>query len=224
MKKRNLVVTAILTLALCVGSVSTAFAFNYEYVTGGTTPKMESVERNKTTSQENTVAKVAYQFNKEVTEGKYKLVDAVTLKSWLDTKKDMVIVDTMGATNVANISIPGAIATWAPLSAEKWTDAGYDKAGFLKAVKAACKHKQYYNSNTKKWVAKKPAAKNWKGKKVRYTDTVVVYCGFTGCGRSHQGAMALKKAGFTKVYRYGGGISEWVDLGYPTVGAYEINQ
>lgn len=36
------------------------------------------------------------------------------------------------------------------------------------------KQKQYYNSKTKKWQAKKPAAKNWKGKKTR-TATVKKY-------------------------------------------------
>lgn len=228
MKKRNLIVTMMLTLALVASTAVVAFAgsFNYSFVASGdtTTPKMESAERNQAASQENIIYDIAIQFNKEVAQGKYNLVSGKDLKAWMDAKKDLLIVDTMGAKNVANIAIPGAIATWAPLSSQKWTDTGYNKTEFLNTVKAAAKHKEFYNSKTKKWVKKQPKKSQWKGKKVRYTDTVVVYCGYTGCGRSHQGAMALKKAGFTNVYRYGGGISEWVDLGYPTTGAYGVNQ
>ena len=44
---------------------------------------------------------------------------------------------------------------------------------FVKAY-TTYKQKQYYNSKTKKWQAKKPAAKNWKGKKTR-TATVKKY-------------------------------------------------
>jgi len=49
--------------------------------------------------------------------------------------------------------------------------------------------------------------------------TVVVYCGFTACGRSHLGAQALVKKGFKNVYRYPGGIVAWNESGYPVEGA-----
>ena len=48
--------------------------------------------------------------------------------------------------------------------------------------------------------------------------TIVVYCGFTACRRSHMGAKALVENGFTSVYRYPGGIIGWKEYGYPTQG------
>jgi thiosulfate/3-mercaptopyruvate sulfurtransferase len=48
--------------------------------------------------------------------------------------------------------------------------------------------------------------------------TVVVYCGFTACRRSHLGAKALVENGFSSVYRYPGGIIGWKEYGYPTEG------
>ena len=46
--------------------------------------------------------------------------------------------------------------------------------------------------------------------------TIVVYCGFTACRRSHLGAKALVEKGFSSVYRYPGGITAWNENGYPT--------
>ncbi len=40
---------------------------------------------------------------------------------------------------------------------------------------------------------------------------IVVYCGFTACGRSDAGAAYAKELGFTNVYRYPGGIIGWRD-------------
>jgi thiosulfate/3-mercaptopyruvate sulfurtransferase len=48
--------------------------------------------------------------------------------------------------------------------------------------------------------------------------TIVVYCGFTACRRSHLGAKILVENGFSSVYRYPGGIIGWQEYGYPTEG------
>ena len=48
--------------------------------------------------------------------------------------------------------------------------------------------------------------------------TVVVYCGFTACRRSHLGAKTLVENGFKNVYRYPGGIIAWNENGYPVEG------
>jgi thiosulfate/3-mercaptopyruvate sulfurtransferase len=45
--------------------------------------------------------------------------------------------------------------------------------------------------------------------------TIVVYCGFVSCRRSHIGAKILVDDGFKNVYRYPGGISAWKEMGYP---------
>lgn len=48
--------------------------------------------------------------------------------------------------------------------------------------------------------------------------TIVVYCGYTSCRRSHLGAKTLVENGFTNVYRFPGGIVSWNEKGYPTEG------
>jgi rhodanese-related sulfurtransferase len=49
--------------------------------------------------------------------------------------------------------------------------------------------------------------------------TVVVYCGFTACRRSHLGAKTLVENGFSSVYRYPGGIIGWNENSYPVEGS-----
>lgn len=46
-------------------------------------------------------------------------------------------------------------------------------------------------------------------------NTVVVYCGFVACRRSHIGAKILVENGFKDVYRYPAGITGWGESGYP---------
>jgi len=48
--------------------------------------------------------------------------------------------------------------------------------------------------------------------------TIVVYCGYTSCRRSHLGAKTLVENGFSSVYRYPGGIIGWKEAGFPTDG------
>lgn len=45
--------------------------------------------------------------------------------------------------------------------------------------------------------------------------TVVLYCGFVACRRSHIGSKILVDNGFKNVYRYTGGIVGWLEMGYP---------
>lgn len=45
--------------------------------------------------------------------------------------------------------------------------------------------------------------------------TIVVYCGFVACRRSHIGAKILVENGFQNVYRHPGGIIAWKEAGYP---------
>jgi rhodanese-related sulfurtransferase len=45
--------------------------------------------------------------------------------------------------------------------------------------------------------------------------TVVVYCGFVACRRSHIGSKILIENGFRNVYRYPAGITGWTESGYP---------
>ena len=47
--------------------------------------------------------------------------------------------------------------------------------------------------------------------------TIVVYCGFVACRRSHIGARMLIDNGFKNVYRYPAGIAGWGEAGYTLV-------
>jgi rhodanese-related sulfurtransferase len=45
--------------------------------------------------------------------------------------------------------------------------------------------------------------------------SLVVYCGFVACRRSHVGAKLLVDYGFRNVYRYPAGIAGWGQAGFP---------
>lgn len=47
--------------------------------------------------------------------------------------------------------------------------------------------------------------------------TLVVYCGFVACRRSHIGATVLAESGYTDVFRYPAGITGWKEAGFPLV-------
>jgi thiosulfate/3-mercaptopyruvate sulfurtransferase len=53
--------------------------------------------------------KIAVKFEREVERGGYKVVTTQELKSWIEQKKDMLIVDTMPADNFKKQHIPGAV-------------------------------------------------------------------------------------------------------------------
>jgi rhodanese-related sulfurtransferase len=45
--------------------------------------------------------------------------------------------------------------------------------------------------------------------------TIVFYCGFVKCTRSHNAALFAKKLGYKNVYRFPGGIFAWKGADYP---------
>jgi rhodanese-related sulfurtransferase len=45
--------------------------------------------------------------------------------------------------------------------------------------------------------------------------SIVLYCGFVACRRSHLGAKTLAENGFKNVSRYPAGITGWKEMGYP---------
>ena len=171
-------------------------------------------------NQENDVEKVTYNFMNETKAGKYKLVDTATLKNWVDKKDKMIIVDTMPAAASYNKQhVPGAINSVAPMHEEEYTSA--EKADLMKQVKPLLSKKTYKKLKKSNRKTKKSKKKVYYYKKVvkKYVvadknTKIVVYCGHIGCARSHVAAAYLVKQGYTNVYRYGGGISAWVDAGY----------
>lgn len=67
-----------------------------------------------------------------VNKGGYELVSTEDLNSWIDQKKDMVIVDTMPAKSFDKNRIPGAVNAELPMKADELKSE--QKEAFLKAL------------------------------------------------------------------------------------------
>lgn len=134
--------------------------------------------------------KIAVKFAREVARGNYKIVRTDELKHWLDQKKDMLIVDTMPfEASYKKNHIPGAVQFEFPKPEMKTWDT------------------QKTDGKTEKdFMALLGPDKN---------RTIVIYCGFTKCGRSHNGAMWAAKLGYKNVYRCPGGIKAWKEADFP---------
>jgi thiosulfate/3-mercaptopyruvate sulfurtransferase len=123
--------------------------------------------------------------SREVSRGGYKLVTIPELKAWIDQKKPMMIIDTM------------------PL------EDSYKKQHIPGAVQ--------YEFPIPEMKTMDDAAKA-KFEKFLGADkdkTLVFYCGFVKCTRSHNAAMWAVKLGYKNVYRCAGGIKAWDEAKYP---------
>ena len=126
---------------------------------------------------------------REVQRGGYDLVTTAELKKWMDQGRQMVLIDTMPYDkSYKKAHIPGAKQFLFPIPEMKAWDnretAGKSKAAFEKLLGP---DKQA---------------------------TVVIYCGFVKCSRSHNGAAWAVKLGYKNVYRFSGGIFAWKGAGY----------
>ena len=132
----------------------------------------------------------AVKFAKEVQRGNYEVLNTEDLKKMVDVGTELVLVDTMpyeGSYKKAHI--PGAKQFLFPIpEMKKWSN---DKTG----GKTIADFKNLLGSDTEK--------------------TVVIYCGFVKCTRSHNGAMWARKLGYKNVYRHAGGIFAWKGAKYP---------
>jgi rhodanese-related sulfurtransferase len=135
--------------------------------------------------KEGEIEKIAVNFAKEVVKGGYKIVTTEELKGWIDKKKDMLIVDTM-----------------------PYEDS-YKKQHVPGAVQFEFPKEELTNLDDK---TKSAFEKILGPNKDRL---IVIYCGFTKCGRSHNGAMWAVKLGYKNAYRYPGGIKAWMEADYP---------
>ena len=132
----------------------------------------------------------AVKLAREVVRGGYQLVTTDELKKWVDEGRDMVIVDTMPyETSYKKSHVPGAKQFLFPIP------------------------------DMPEWDAKETADKTEADYLAMLGDdkekTIVVYCGFVKCTRSHNGATWAVKMGYDNVYRYSGGIFAWKGAGYP---------
>ena len=135
------------------------------------------------------IEKLAVKLVREVQHGRYDVITTDELKKWQDEGKNMVIVDTMPfEASYKKAHVPGAKQFLFPIpdmnSWDKKETAGKSKLDFENLL----------GSDKDK--------------------TVIIYCGFVKCTRSHNGAVWAKKLGYKNVYRYPGGIFAWKGADY----------
>ncbi len=187
--KKNVLIAFLLGLVMVFGTFTSVFAVcepvDPSSFTGVYTIAKKGIEN------EAGVDALVNEFYGDVAGGKYKLVSSEKLQGWMAANKNMVVVDTMDAPWYNDHHIKDAINVECGDNGANGKFTAEQKKALLSAVKKACTEKK-------------------KGKKVvNKKKTVVVYCGFVGCKRSHEGAKYLASKGFKNVYRYAGGISAW---------------
>ena len=127
---------------------------------------------------------------REVQRGGYDLVSTADLKQWIDAGRDMVIVDTMPLeASYKKRHVPGAVQFLFPIP-EMTTWNNQETDGRTPADYGALLGPDF-------------------------DKTIVVYCGFVKCTRSHNGAAWAVKLGYKNVYRHPGGIFAWKGAGFP---------
>ncbi|WP_022668104.1 rhodanese-like domain-containing protein [Desulfospira joergensenii] len=131
---------------------------------------------------------------REIQRGGYDVVKTDELKKWIDGGRDMIIVDTMPyEASYKKNHIPGAVQFLFPIPDMKEWDTketdGKSQADFEKLL-GPDKNK-----------------------------TIVIYCGFVKCTRSHNGAAWAKKLGYKNVFRHPGGIFAWKGAEYEAEGS-----
>ena len=128
---------------------------------------------------------------REVQRGGYDVVTTEELKKWIDTGKDMVIVDTMPfEDSYKKQHVPGAVQFLFPIpEMNDWDSKDTDGKTPEDFIKLLGDDKN------------KP---------------IVIYCGFVKCSRSHNGAAWAVKLGYKNVFRYPGGVFAWKGAKYPT--------
>lgn len=121
---------------------------------------------------------------REAQRGDYDIVKTDELAKWIAEKKDMVIIDTMPfESSYKKAHVPGAAQFLFPIpDMNQWDTKETDG-------KTMADYESLLGTDKSK--------------------TIVVYCGFVKCTRSHNGAVWAKKLGYTNVYRYPGGIFAW---------------
>jgi thiosulfate/3-mercaptopyruvate sulfurtransferase len=134
--------------------------------------------------------KEAVKLVQEVQRGGYGVVATSELKNWMDTQKEMLIIDTMPyEESYKKAHLPGAKQFLFPIpDMKEWNTAETNG-------KTEEEYRKLLGPDQNK--------------------LIVIYCGFVKCTRSHNGAWWAKKLGYQNVYRYPGGIFAWKGAKYP---------
>lgn len=127
---------------------------------------------------------------REVQRGGYDVITAKDLKDLINSGKDVLVIDTMpyGASYKKG-HVPGAKQFLFPIP------------------------------EMKEWNTKETEGKTVDDFKALLgpdmSKTIIIYCGFVKCTRSHNGAMWAVKLGYKNVLRFPGGIFAWKGAKYP---------
>jgi rhodanese-related sulfurtransferase len=136
----------------------------------------------------------AVKLARETTQGDYSLITTEELKKLIDSGKDILLIDTMPYEDSYKKShIPGAEQFLFPIPPMETWDT-----------------KETDGKTQDDYAALLGPDKD---------KTIVVYCGFVKCTRSHNGAMWARRLGYTDVLRHPGGIFAWKGAEYPTESA-----
>jgi rhodanese-related sulfurtransferase len=157
------------------------------FVIGLTSPSLAKNKFEKEVEKEQDAVKLV----REVQRGGYGVITTKELKDMIDSGKDVLIVDTMPyEASYKKTHIPGAEQFLFPIP------------------------------EMKEWNTKETGGKTVDDFKVLLgpdkNKTIVAYCGFVKCTRSHNGAMWAVKLGYKNVLRFPGGIFAWKGARYPT--------
>ncbi len=157
------------------------------FVIGLTSPSLAKNKFEKEVEKEQEAVKLV----REVQRGGYDVITTKELKDMIDSGKNVLIIDTMPyEASYKKAHIPGAEQFLFPIPEMKeWNtkETGGKTVEDFKALLGPDKNK-----------------------------TIVVYCGFVKCTRSHNGAMWAVKLGYKNVLRFPGGIFAWKGARYPT--------
>ncbi|ELR64896.1 Rhodanese-like domain protein [Photobacterium marinum] len=136
---------------------------------------------------------VAIKLHNDTLAGGYQLIDTQGVKNLLDSGKEVLVVDAMPyKDSYKKEHIPSALQFEFPIAdMHEWNTAQTDG----KSLKTFT---QLLGADKDK--------------------TLVFYCGFVKCGRSHNAAAWAIKLGYNNVYRYPGGIYAWKGAGFDTAG------
>ena len=173
MRMGNSVLKMFLVVCLVAGMAATAGAFLDN--------KFE-----KEVEKETDAVKLVREFQR----GGYDVVTTEELKKWIDSGKEMLILDTMPyEDSYKKQHVPGAVQFLFPIP------------------------------DMKEWDSKETEGKTLEDFKKLLGDNkdkpIVIYCGFVKCTRSHNGAAWAVKLGYKNVYRYPGGIFAWKGADFP---------
>ncbi len=127
---------------------------------------------------------------REVQQGGYDVITAKELKDLIDSGKDILIIDTMPYdASYKKMHVPGAEQFLFPIPEMNAWDIKETDGKTIDDFKALLGPDM--------------------------SKTIVIYCGFVKCTRSHNGAMWATKLGYKNVLRFPGGIFAWKGAEYP---------